>query len=439
MINKLKSSHKKQLKLSDRTAVQSAISKLFRYFRFDRWIGTNNTFRNKQPKGVVNHKHFSEYVGASAPIHCADGWSFLGRALDSLVHGDSDIVRHLGYYAELRAAMSLLASEGICVFNYNHGILDKNGKCHKIKNFSTHKFTWLALDYWASLKRSTDLLAQIIQPGSIPLQDWFDAFNSGRTWQPIGRKWLKSWGLDLYRLSRDRDARNEASYRPTHIDTPVNMSVIESSEFLTGLWMLWEPSPPSRFEILDRYLLRLSLEEAFTAIHGTRAIDSPDFEREVVDMIERVNPIGISQDQLKQFLLRKIQPDDSILTTEARGNASIRDPKHHIQVISRSVLLLRVATGASAALLREAEIGQDDLEFWWKNIGEERGLWDPQLIPDEMVDLWADIEVSIGNLRDWETRTGANNTSYAHWRREHSNSISILGECERVALWGLGL
>ena len=61
----------------------------------------------------INEPHFREYVAASAPTHLIDGWSYLARAIDALLRGDAPAAVHLGYYAELRAAMSLLAGGGI--------------------------------------------------------------------------------------------------------------------------------------------------------------------------------------------------------------------------------------------------------------------------------------------------------------------------------------
>lgn len=43
-----------------------------------------------------------EYVAASLPGHCIDGWAYLGRSLSACLHGDAGTARHLAYYAEPR-------------------------------------------------------------------------------------------------------------------------------------------------------------------------------------------------------------------------------------------------------------------------------------------------------------------------------------------------
>lgn len=444
---KLSTRQKTTLRKSDREAVRTVLGSLASYFRlYGRWLGNNNSYRQAQPGQTINQKHLSEYIAASATLHCADGWSFLGRALDCLAQGDADVTRHLAYYAELRGAVSLLAAEGVGIFNTRHAVLDSSGRCQKLPRLKqqysgTHRITWLALEHWAGLKRSADLLAEIIEPGGIPLGDWLEAFPGAKTtWHPIGAEWLKTWGLDLKRLSDDREARNEASYRPTHLNPGVFLQVSESSRFMCRLWTIHEPSTPSRFEFIDRHLLRLSLERAFEAVMGKRVEDDPsEFRNRVAAMLYAVAPSGLSVDEWERFLTRDVQPADSILTTEARGTVATRDPGHHVQVVARAALLLRVATGACALLLREAGFGRSELEFWWKNLGEERGLWEPGNEPDELLDLWADVEIALDEMHEWEVSKSGANVSYAIWQREQSYAISVLGECERIALWGLGL
>jgi len=72
------------------------------------------------------------YVAVSAPLHCADGWSFLGRAVAAILLGDATAARHLGYYAELRAAMSLMAAHGVGIFNRTHFVVVTADDCRLV-------------------------------------------------------------------------------------------------------------------------------------------------------------------------------------------------------------------------------------------------------------------------------------------------------------------
>lgn len=75
-------------------------------------------------------------MAASVIVHCFDGWSYLGRALEAEMAGDPQTAVHLGYYAELRAAMSVLASDEIGVFRNKHAVF--TGETYKtIGNIGT--------------------------------------------------------------------------------------------------------------------------------------------------------------------------------------------------------------------------------------------------------------------------------------------------------------
>lgn len=420
------------------------------------WLDQNNVYiadciqtlvnQTSQPGQFVNDNNLSEYIAASAPLHCMDGWALVGRAFDAHIRGDVNTAIHVAYYAELRAAMSLLAAEGIGIFDDRHFVVTSSGICEpfgKVKKngsstLRTHKITWLALEHWSTLTRSSDLFRLIIKPGGIPLGDWIDAFGVSTNSSPITARWLKAWGLDLRRLSagEDRDARNQSSYRPTFLNHGGSLTVFETSSFMRELWNMYEPSIPSRFDVLDRYLLRLILEESSSALPQTKGLKYGDRVSKMLTIL--FTNISVIKGWEK-FLLRNNEPGNPLLFTEAASSAKISDPRHHLQIISRAALLLRVATGACQELLKGSSFGRTELEFWWRPLGNTRGLWDEGDEPMNFTDLWEDIDMAIQDLDNWETTNNNQNTCYSNWRRELAHQISLMGEHERIALWGLGL
>ena len=52
--------------------------------------------------------------------------------------GDPDAARHLGYYAELRATMSILAGDGIGVFQNKHIIVTKKTEMYFVEKLWRH-------------------------------------------------------------------------------------------------------------------------------------------------------------------------------------------------------------------------------------------------------------------------------------------------------------
>ncbi len=447
----------KQQKQSLRKASSSEVETVFHrippHLARSRWLSKGNDYvtdcigklrEHTQPGNAINGNDLSEYIAVSAPLHCFDGWVTLGRALDAVTRDDPNTAVHLSYYAELRAAMSLLAAEGIGIFEDRHfvittsgvqsiGTLGKKGG----SNLKTHKIAWQALEHWASLGRSQEVFKNIIQPSGISLGQWLDAFGAATLSRAIGMKWMKTWGVDLKRLSKgtDRDARNQASYRPTYLAQGAQLDVNECSSFVRRLWQVCEPSQPARFEALDRYLLRRTLRQAYDALPHRIS-----YEDRVASMLNSIFPAGGAlTDAWSRFLTGLTDPDDPALISEASRRARRSDSRHHLQVLSRATLLLRVATGVCMRLLRSVPIGRTELEFWWKSLGEQHALWRPGGEPEDLTELWEDVNASVEDLRDWEDRNTGRNTSYTSWREELPRQISILGECERVALWGLGL
>jgi hypothetical protein len=53
-----------------------------------------------------------------------------------------------------------------------------------------------------------------------------------------------------------------------------------------------------------------------------------------------------------------------------------------------------------------------------------------------MTDLWADIQQALDQLKAKQSALGTR-ASLLKWRKESLNEIAVLGECERIGLWGI--
>ena len=99
--------------------------------RWGSWLGYRHTYNSNVVKKLGNKRDIDgpklgEYIACSAPLHLADGWNYLSRAFDAACRGDRSSAYHLAYYGELRATMSLLATEGIGIFNRRHIALNEH-------------------------------------------------------------------------------------------------------------------------------------------------------------------------------------------------------------------------------------------------------------------------------------------------------------------------
>jgi hypothetical protein len=438
------------LRRGSHAAVVERLTSLSSTLQTGRWLPEANFYvtdtirklqdfgkKKKSPK--LRQRAMVEYVAVSAPLHSADGWSFLGRAIAAVIAGDANAARHLAYYAELRAAMSLMASEGVGIFNNSHFVVYDARHCrHVPTTHATHKFTWDCIKHWAELRRATQPLMEVVRPGNVPVREWLDQFISSHS-TALAARWLSFWGIDLRSFPEDREARNEASYRPTALRHKDGLSADERSEFIENFWSLCEPTQPSRFGNLDRYILRDSVREIYKITTGY-AWDSqlPDFGRHCERMIHAIAPSGLSESNWLAFLTGTASPDRPLLLREADDRQSdVADPRHHLKVIARAALLLRLATGAAADLLERCDASAETLKFWWEAIGREAGLWRASGPPDDLTDLWVDIEEAIITNREWLSATS--DRSIGAWVASGAAGLHTLGSCERIALWGLGL
>lgn len=443
---KLSKASKQVLRSASQTAMRDDLSHLHRTFKRSKWLPTTNRYVSNTIERIrrdgptrLKKADVAAYVSASAPLHCADGWMFLGRALAALAIGDTSTARHMGYYAELRAAMSLLATEGIGIFNTEHFAVPKQGTCVSLpQKKGTHEFTWVTLEHWADQSRAAKLLATVIRPGGQTLHDWLTNFMAGQ-YPSVASKWLKQWGLDLRAFPEDRDARNEASYRPARLVAVSRVPPRERSDFVTNLWNLAEPTEPSRFDSMDRYLLRESIRQVYKGVRNHEwNHDRADFDGQVTRMINATAPSGSSDEQWLSFLTGASSPDMPILLQKAGTVTAVSDPHHHAQVIARATLLLRIASGACLEALRSTATTTDLLRFWWEHFGVDVGLWHSGAVPERIVDLWADVQDALdANARFFAGAVTSGTEE--EWPSAPGVSLVALTACERIALWGIGL
>ena len=422
------------------------------------WLSIANRYRDRGRRrgnyrlkedlrtGNIHNDDLADYIGVSAPLHSLDGWALLGRAIHSLLRGDPYSGVHLAYYAELRAALALLATQGIGVFDSVHCVIDDLGDCTLVESLDecdvrigNHQWTWLVFQWWAKQVRAVEVLGQVIQPGSDALETWIMAMNKAQfALQQIGTDWLQLWGMDIGRYFADREARNAASYWPNTVNSWPARTVVEDYRVIADLWLSFEPTAATRFESLDRHLLRIVLRRGFFGASGhltTSQVGKSGFAREVEAVVREMAFSGPMRDWWKEFLEdEEAQPPRIIQLAGKR--TKVGKPGHVVEVMARAAMLLRVATGAAARLLADSGIERNGVADWIECIGEGRGLWLAGGAPDDLMDLWRDIGDVIDDIEGVVRNQGRGRQEV--WERE-GHGMNLLGECERVALWGLGL
>jgi len=369
----------------------------------------------------VDHRALAHYVAASGPTHIIDGWSFLGRAIDATLRADSTSAVHLAYYAELRAAMALLASEGIGVFNRHHPIVLRGGRtCVCPQKLGTHKFVWPCLQHWAGLSRARELLDTIVRPASFSLSNWMSRLNGKVASSVLAEKWFRTWGMDIGLFDEDHDLRNVVSYRPSEFNPHDDSDASTILSFVNDLWRCLEPCGGGRFPNFEQGVLRRSLK-------ATKA--QPIDEAALVNIFgfERGTASAWANILTSSAELSIFKAAESVATTARAGS--------HLSVIARSALLLLVATASAHHQMQKAGYKSLDLEFWWRRHAVARGLRLPATVSSS-TDSWADLKACLDDMMSW-VADHSGTADLGAWRREQSHVVESLGAMENVAIWGL--
>ena len=371
--------------------------------RWERWLNNQHKY-GKDVVGLlkadtdIDGPKIGEYIACSAPLHLADGWNYLSRAFEAATRGDRGTACHLAYYAELRGAMSLLATQGIGIFASRHIALDSQMYPTVFRGEGTHKDTWRILEAWSNETTSARRLLEAITLHSRRLSEWLgDVGVVTQSQGVLARDWLQAWSVDLGLFDLDRNRRNEASYRPSRIrsqDIEAFDPVVEVVHPLFQSWEQLEPSTVGAKAALDVSLLREAISHATTnGLCNYASLES------ALMALKHAMPVTLHD------ALTSSSEGSNAFFREAAVNQDARSAA--TPILARALLILRLASAHTAALLSDAEISKSDLEFWWSSLGTELGFWDAVADIENLADLWIEVSEArdeansrIGSLPD---------------------------------------
>ena len=360
----------------------------------DAWLDAAHVYADvvdalKNAGSGVDGVAIAEYIACSAPLHLADGWSFLARAFEALTAGDANGAVHMGYYAELRAALSLLASEGVGVFQNHHVSVDGQQHPTEYLGPGTHRAAWQLLDAWADDGARSAILLDVIKVEQKSIKEWFD---EAGIWSQVsgvlGREWLQQWSIDLSTFSQDRNLRNQVSYRPARISSAANASADLVQDVVEPLLTIWDSLAPSGFPgeaVIDQALMFLALSYFRNSTNYNR--------QQWTDLID--HQFESASRTLKSALIDSTTSPSSILTWAQDKSV----PPPTTSVLSRATLLLRLANAMCAERFKHATVGRDDLRFWWDSVGRDFGFWATGDEPDIFADLWFQVQDASRDVR----------------------------------------
>ena len=421
----------------------------------------NNCFINKMllsptnpllcnnPGGIIKNQvglsadSLKEYMSVCTFVHTIDGWSYLSNAINAFLNGEPSITVHLSYYAELRAAMALLCTEGILIANNEQACIDSSNniyipscqpKSMRITRTGTHSATWDIINEWIlNSTKQTNVLEYFTYKGRtfkelISFIPHAANTNSGQV--ALVKKWLQTWCFDIRKYEEDREGRNTSSYNANIARNFTPNNLRDSLSILNEFWLLLEPSADN-FSKLDQYLFALYLKEVYNnAVLNGFSITKDDFIKGLY------NNSGLTEDL---FLSRVfINDEESSLLKYAKDHQI--DPGtgevHSLTIIARAILLLRFCCGACSFLFKKNSISKNDLDFYIHKVGQSYGIWDT-VNPEDLRDLWTDIN---DLLIDFEQYFEANTPSNIYNLKTTFTGYSeVYTQFSRAGLWGLGL
>lgn len=381
---------------------------------------------------AISAPALAEYLAVAAPTHCADGWGYLSRGFHSYLIGDPHSAWHFAYYAELRAAQSILSASGCGAFNRWNCCLDAAGNIQILSKQQTHVMVWLALDYLAGNSPSASAgIAAAMSILGVSTPEIVQYAYPGRQTTATSSNWVSSWIYDLQTSSSDKGFRNRCSYNP-HFVTPHNADIGEYVSLVTAFWEMLEPSPGATFMELDRQIVRDILrKEARDSLCLNGKQDSPEEMKDELDEAYKkiVNSAPTFQSIPVQFITNPETSEHPLLHYARDNSVSPSTPR---PVLARATLLLRIATGMTQNLLRDA--GQiSKLGFWLDGLAEQQGIVSSRAeLPSDRSDLYIDCMLAAEDL---QRAHAAGSVSLASLFENTAIKPYLLSQTERVVQW----
>ncbi len=442
----------KPLQNASVSALEASFRRLTQFFPLHRWLNDGNRYSTDTISRITsdlrNNNIFSqelnEYIAASVLLHALDGWSYFGRAINSLFIGDVSIAKHLLYYSELRSAMSILAAQGIGVFDGKHFIIETPELSNPFPSqrrskYATHNFVWDALDYWINNLNAVSSVLNIIKLDSISLENWLSSFgiNEGMK-QELTVNWLKYIGFDLNLFKSDKNARNEVSYRPTTIN---GVAIFDYKKILNEVvfcWNLCEPKSYYGLPKIDEMIISEFFYIFFEQITGPIIQNINEFKEKLGKSFDM---IGIAEERKRHWLdiisngqnINKVRKIFNFIKIKERT-----DNNFIIGMLYRALFLLRISIIYCEELVKDSRITKNDLEFWWSQIGYNYGLWNDHNSIEHFSDLWEDVLEELEKLNGLLSESSDDIQQYDIYNNLQI-SIAKLSSFERVHLWSIGL
>jgi hypothetical protein len=372
----------------------------------------------------------AQYLALSTASHVLDGWRYISQAAVCLLNGSRTQAIHLAYYAELRAALAILAFSGIGILKREHFALTSNMDVIWFGG-ATHDATWKAIGYWCRQPGNGTEVLRCLSCLGLSGEDWAEACGAATsgTVQDIAEYWISDWTVDLSTLAQDSELRNEASYRPNLRLNALDLPSAVDLRFVRDACAASIPVDHGQFDIVDRAILYDLFKKSYQLLYIPSGASFLEYRTGVANWI--VNHKNKPEAEAIELIMSL-----RAAFREQGGSLMGRAKKHNKDVsavFSRGFLLLRLASALlrlqwkQTRLLKSPQDWQEQLLV--KYVSHSL-LHDQHSTITSYTTFGSDQERAIDEVDEWMTSNSTFNP-YSLWN-ERPHSLVNLCKFERV-------
>lgn len=319
-------------------------------------------------------------------FHMIEGWRYASAATTAFLNHSQQASLHFAYYAELRAALSLLSWSGIRVKQRGNYYLDNTGVKKPVDHSPTHTAVWGLWQHWVNRSDAQALFNDHIRlTTGVPLSQVVSALQYIKPTQTI-----QGWGLDLAKIKDDHNARNISSYEAYWMRAPLSKMKKEDLDLVLMLWKLLLPEETGlAFDgSLISFFVKQALPGMVASMGAANVMPDPNTAADVMEII--TNEISTNTGLDVNHITRKLDPSQYDTLPFELASSIDTEPKN---VLCRAFFLLRLSMLAAKSSVSLAT--NNSTSEWLSNWFEHAGLWDRNLAVDPY-----DISIDYGDALD---------------------------------------
>jgi len=344
--------------------IAEAIARLSATERIWPLVDESSSIRNFKADQLIRSKYRSQgnvsdrqdlcnYAAHLSMGHLMDGWRYLSQSLLALSRGARPKSVHLAYYAELRAALSLLASNGIVIHNGKNYSIKSDGKIAWFQG-RTHEVAWQAIEAWASRPDSADTVFKAFSFGGLNGGDWVGASEGEQLPIDLSQKWVTGWAVDLSNLREDSATRNLASYNPKLAEDALTPLSTDDLKVLISFGAAFFGAEPNSH--FDRAVLKNLISMLGKKSSRNRNRDYINDLKKKLVVNGSFNDASKANEAMIELHNSLPIPIQNIITWAAGHSGENAGPEN---LMSRSFMLLRLATTIAVDRSKEAAREKD--------------------------------------------------------------------------------